>query len=575
MLEEGTRYDRRRELADVIREVRRRWRMKLALRALVIILAGSALILILSAAGLQAFRFAPVAVVGFRVVALAGIAALLASSLLTLFRRQVSDTQVALYVEEHDPSLQAAILSAVEAASSDSRGQDPTTSARLVDRLVHQAVERCRTIDHGRSIERAGIRLQLARGAAIAAAAVLLVISGPAYVRHGLSALLVISRSAEAASPYRIEVRPGNAVVPRGSDQPIAARLVGFTADSADLVVRKGRGAAERVPLVSAGRRGGFETMLFHVDQGLDYFVEAGGVRSPVFTMKLTDLPAVARLEIEYRYPAYTHLPPKRVPNGGDIAALRGTEVRLRVVPTVSSPGGSIRLSESSASSLLREADGSLTGGFTIDRAGSYRIELLGPHGERVPASPQYTIDVIADQPPSVSFVKPSRDIGATPVEEVFVQARAQDDYGVKKLELRYSVNGDRERSVTLFDGQPDGEVGAARTLYLEDLGLKPGDFVSYYARAIDNDGVDGPQTGTSDIYFVRIRPFKRDYRAAESQASGGGGNEVNALSEQQKQIVAATFNVARDRKKSTAQKLRENAVFLALSQGKLRAQVE
>ena len=52
-------------------------------------------------------------------------------------------------------------------------------------------------------------------------------------MRHALSALLVISRSVEAAAPYRIEVTPGHATMPRGADQPITAKLVGFQADQA------------------------------------------------------------------------------------------------------------------------------------------------------------------------------------------------------------------------------------------------------------------------------------------------------------------------------------------------------
>ena len=47
-------------------------------------------------------------------------------------------------------------------------------------------------------------------------------------------------------------------------------------------------------------------------------------------------------------------------------------------------------------------------------------------------ASPQYTIDVIDDQPPAVHFTKPGRDTQATPVEELFLEVRADDDYGVK-----------------------------------------------------------------------------------------------------------------------------------------------
>ena len=43
-----------------------------------------------------------------------------------------------------------------------------------------------------------------------------------------MSALLIVSRSAEAASPYQIEVTPGNAKVPRGADQTVKAKLSGL-----------------------------------------------------------------------------------------------------------------------------------------------------------------------------------------------------------------------------------------------------------------------------------------------------------------------------------------------------------
>src|SRR6185436_12536422 len=107
----------------------------------------------------------------------------------------------------------------------------------------------------------------------------------------------------------------------------------------------------------------------------------------------------------------------------------------------------------------------------------------------------------------------------------------------------------------------------------------KPGDFVSYYAKATDNDGVQGPKTATSDIYFVETRPFKKDYKPAQSMAGGGGGGggagqEVGQLSRQQREIVSATFNVVRDKPKMTAAKFRENTVYLTLSQAKLREQV-
>jgi len=103
---------------------------------------------------------------------------------------------------------------------------------------------------------------------------------------------------------------------------------------------------------------------------------------------------------------------------------------------------------------------------------------------------------------------------------------------------------------------------------------------VSYYARALDSSGRQGQQA-TSDLYFLRIRPFRRDFRQAASMAGGGGGmggaggGQVEALSEQQRQIISATFNVQRDRRKYTPAKLREAATVVSLSQSRLREQVE
>ena len=78
---------------------------------------------------------------------------------------------------------------------------------------------------------------------------------GPAFIRHAASALLLESRSDEAAAPYRIEVTPGNVTVPRGSDQPVAARLQGFAADEASLMVRRpSSGTFESLPLVRSSQ---------------------------------------------------------------------------------------------------------------------------------------------------------------------------------------------------------------------------------------------------------------------------------------------------------------------------------
>src|SRR5262249_17800864 len=280
--------------------------------------------------------------------ALLVFAALVGYGLVLPLRRRVSDSQVALYLEERDPSLEAAIMSAVDAVAATGQTGDHGPSPQLIDRLVEQAIDQCRNHDARRlGVEHHHTRRHAATLAAVAGAALLLVVFGPEFLRHGMSALLILYRSAEAASPYHILVQPGDAKVPRGSDQTISAKLQGFSAKDASLMVRTDpRGAFERLALVPGKDPAAFEGMLFHLEKTTEYRVEANGVVSPTYTMTVVELPTVGHLVLEYHFPTYTGLQPRTIDPGGDVAAIKGTEVLLKITPTMTTPGGSVLLNE-------------------------------------------------------------------------------------------------------------------------------------------------------------------------------------------------------------------------------------
>ena len=168
---------------------------------------------------------------------------------------------------------------------------------------------------------------------------------------------------------------------------------------------------------------GPFESTIFRVKESFEYFVQAAGVRSPVFRIEAAELPFVERIEMEFVYPAYTGLAPRMIDQGGDIAVLRGTTVRLRVHSTMPSKAGRIVRDEKEMVPLTVNADGTLSGSFQVKADGLYRIDLASPAGTLVTASPQYTIDVLTDEAPSVVFSKPGRDLRATSLDEIFVEA--------------------------------------------------------------------------------------------------------------------------------------------------------
>src|SRR5262245_14554300 len=168
---------RRAELVDVIHRVRNRWRLKLALRGAVVVVAGTLLALLLSASSLEALRFSPTAIISFRIIALVVFAGLVGIGFVRPLRRRGSDSQVALYLEERDQTLETAILSAIDSSSAGaSADSDLGPSPHLVERLVEQAIDKCRALENGLIVERANLRRQLYTLAGITVATALLVI---------------------------------------------------------------------------------------------------------------------------------------------------------------------------------------------------------------------------------------------------------------------------------------------------------------------------------------------------------------------------------------------------------------
>ncbi|MEQ1896938.1 MAG: DUF4175 family protein, partial [Vicinamibacterales bacterium] len=510
---------RQRDLPAIISDVRRRWRMKLALRGATSALALGVLLLVAAAVSIQYGRYNPTLIISLRVGLAAAVLVIIGVFVVRPLRRKVTDEQVALYLEEHEPGLEAAIVSAVDASRQ--AVVDPNhRSPALVSRLIESAVEKCLSTNAPKHVEQRRLERYTVAATVVLVVGFAIFGAGPAMLRNALSALL-ITRDVQAAVPFKVIVTPGSAKVPKGADLQINASLQGFDAAEATLLVRRDPTQPfEKLPLARSGT-GAFEGLLFNVATPVEYQVEADGTSSPVFTLTVVDLPYVQQLKLEYRFPAYAGLEPQVVENGGDIAVLAGTKVLAQITATMKVPGGRIRLNEKDVVALQVAADGTLSGTFTADKDGFYRVELDAPTGEHVAASPQYTIDVLADQPPRVSFAKPGRDTTASAIEEVFVEATANDDYGVKNLELVYSVNGGAEKTLPLFQGSKRmPEVTAGHTFYLEEMGVKTGDAVSYYARATDAAGGKDRVT-SSDLYFVRVRPFKKDFRAAQSMAGG------------------------------------------------------
>ena len=431
---------------------------------------------------------------------------------------------------------------------------------------------------------------------------------GPDNWRYGVRHVWAGWAMADTLPPQRIVVDPGDGAVRRGGDLVVGAYAEGFDPASAEVFARfESSGEWESASMLADD--GLFEFTFYAVREPVSYYVVAAGVHSEEFQVEVVDLPRVRNVKLTYHYPRWTQLETEIEDPGNDISAVAGTRVEVEV--TTDQPLGAAELIVN-GETLEMTADGAVaTGALEVSESGEYHVSTYFAD-DPVRLTDDYFIDVIPDNKPEVSVVRPGRDYRASNIEEVSVRVEAEDDFGLDRLELHYSVNGGEWNIVELdVDGaRAEGEEvlyleemdkpasNAAGAAGLQDLlggdrltvdrldevrdaivagvaeadaadaftGLEPGDLISYYAEAHDRDASE-----RTDLFFVEVQPFERSYTQSMQGGGGGGGGgggEQNEISQRQKEILLATWNLIREQEQVAGfldeQQLGDNAAMLA-----------
>jgi hypothetical protein len=560
------------ELRALIDAVRRRWFALVALKA---IGAGAGLAALpIAAAALAAWWLnleGPVLL--STAVAASVAAALLAVSVVRRVPQRPSDVVTARFIEEqaaemHIARLEDALVSAVQVV----QGVSPRNE-RFAAVVVRQAATRLRSVPAAAIVPDTDLR----RSGLQAAAGMICLVAAFVF------ALPALGRAADAAwlalfpHTITIAVQPGDTKVRAGSALRIRASLKGrgstIHAMSPSLVVSS-NGEERTVPMAADGH--GYQFGFDSVDRSFKYKVVVGSVVSPAYSVTALFPARVRTIDLHYEYPSFSGLAPRTDEDSGDVYGPAGTQVRVRIHTDKPIAGGRLALRQGTSVPIVPAGDRVGEASLTLTKDDSYRINLGDIDGLPSKGETEYFIRIMDDRPPEVRILRPSADQTITPLEEVTIEARADDDYGIARFELVYAVAGRQER-LTPFRSLSGTNVAKLGKYLLaaEDLQVQPGDVITYYARAVDVGRGKKPTETRSDIFFLEVKPFGEEFVAAQSQAMGAGGGaaaQLESLIAAQKEVINATWNLER---RSGAGRSAEDLRAVAQAQMELKAKAE
>lgn len=556
-------------IAQLLDRVRVRWRRLVAFRAArrAALLATVCLVVFSALASLTTRAPFALAAIGM-LTALLVVASLVWGFL--PMREAPSDARIARFIEERKVDLDERLVSAVSVAA------QQTAPPRLAGSMIGDAARVASTIDPAEIVASEVLR----RAGIQAVAAVLLLAATAFFIREKTRESYDAVALALFPAHIVLEVTPGDARVQAGSNLTVVARLVGNAAPVVAQLFRSETGndndwQATEMPKEASGR---FTLALNSLASPFHYKVVAGTVTSKTYAVNVVHAPRVKRIDVEYTYPPALGLAPRVEEDGGDIYAPAGTDVRVLVHTDFPAASGHMVLGPDKQIDLDVGSDRILRGSLKLAQDGSYRVTLADAEGLASKGDTEYFIRTMEDRPPEVHVVKPASDRRVTKLEEVTIEAEASDDFGISAFDLVYSVRGGPEKVVPFSVPPRAASVTGRYTMYLEDLDVSPGDFVSYYVRARDLARGKASSETRSDIFFFDVKPFEEEFTLAQSSAAMGGGRQnqqVDDLVAAQKQVIVATWKLDRRSQAAKGAQSEEDIRSVSAAEGELKTRVE
>ncbi|BDS13731.1 DUF4175 family protein [Aureispira anguillae] len=266
-----------------------------------------------------------------------------------------------------------------------------------------------------------------------------------------------------------------------------------------------------------------------------EFNLTAHGVVSKKYGIDVLEKPQIADFDIDLKYPSYTGRSNESITGIGDLIVPVGTNIEwlFKSINTnslnVQFPGEKNRIA------TTQVGESAFTVKKRILKEGEYKIFIANkelPKGDSI----SYSLTLIPDMYPSID-VKSNRDSLNDKV--VYFVGEASDDYGLKALNFNYKI--ERAEQAIKEDQLAMSITKGKQTTYdyilnVKELDLKPGDKLSYYFEAFDNDAVNGSKSVKTAVMYYEM-PSIEELKEQETTNNAEIKNELEDAIKKMKKL--------------------------------------
>lgn len=242
----------------------------------------------------------------------------------------------------------------------------------------------------------------------------------------------------------------------------------------------------------------------------------SGEVESGTYTLEVLEKPVLVDFSVRLSFPGYLQRLDVTLNNTGDLVVPEGTKVFWTFKTNNT---GKVRLNLFGQDITLDpKGENIFEHSQRITKSGNYRLYLDNLHSD-LSDSLQYSLQLVPDQFPSI-VVESFKD--STDQDLTYFIGNATDDYGLTKITFNHQIISADGVAGPLKQKPIAGASAKALqysyTLLASEFQLKPGEQISYYFEAFDNDAPNGFKSSKSQVF--NLRKLSEEEIAAKADAN-------------------------------------------------------
>jgi len=359
-----------------------------------------------------------------------------------------------------------------------------------------------------------------------------IIIAAPSVISEGTKRLYYNNRDFEKEAPFKFSVTNKSLKVLQFSNLTLQVKIEG-EALPAEVYLETSKNKF-KLKKQSADV---FIHEFTSLQQSVDFKLQASGFYSTTYSIEVLPKPVISSFDVKCDYPAYTNRTDETLRNIGDLSVPQGTKLSWRFT-SANTSNIQVKIGDS-----LYTAKSNPGGDFVFSKTAFQNIRYtLFISNENVSQadSVSYSLNVVPDLYPTISATE-KRD--STNPNYYYYIGEVGDDYGIRNLTFNYAIV--HEDSSSPFSNKvmnvavPVGSTQARFTHFWnwKELGIQPGDRMTYYFEVWDNDGINGSKSSRTDVKTFNM-PSQREME-----------KELNKDSKELKDELKASMKNAKDLK--------------------------